>query len=119
ESKLWMLCAPERSTLQSDSFPRKMTYFNDPDDDVLETASLRVVVQYEGAVQAFGAAERWRLHSRVDGRQVVVQCVQVLQKVLRGGAQHLQDRVVAGVLAKIKKRSAEHFENLISGNFYH
>lgn len=65
------------------------TYFDDTNYDVLQAFSFRIVVQYEGAIDTFGAAERGRLHARIDGCQVIVQGVQILQEILSTGAQHL------------------------------
>lgn len=70
-------------------------------------------MQDERAVlRPLGAAEGGGPHARVDGGQVVVQGVQVLQEVTRGRPQHLQDLVVAGLLAEFEEHAAEQFEDV-------
>ena len=54
--------------------------FYDPDDNVLQAFSLRVVVQDKPfALLGVGAPKGRRPHTRVDGRKVVVQGIEVLQ----------------------------------------
>ena len=95
----------------------RVTYFDDSNYDVLEAFAFRVVVQNERPINAFGTSKGRRLHSWVNSGQVVVQRVQVLQKVLRGGAQHLKDGIVARILTKLKEHSTEHFQDFVGGNF--
>lgn len=54
---------------------------DDANDDVLQSLSLRVIVQDE-AVSLLGVrtAERWSTHAGVDGSQVVMESVKVLEE---------------------------------------
>ena len=53
-----------------------------PDHDVFQALSLRVVVENERTIAVpCAASEGWGAHAGVDGGQVVVQGVEVLQEV--------------------------------------
>lgn len=88
---------------------------HDPDHDVLQSRPLRVVVQHELAVR-LRAAERRSPHARVERAQVVVQRIQVLEEVTRRRTEHLQDLVVARVLAELEERLAEQLQDVAGGN---
>lgn len=54
---------------------------DDADDDVLQSLSLRVIVQDEAvSLLRICAAEWRRTHARVDGTQVVMESIQVLEQ---------------------------------------
>lgn len=54
--------------------------FDDPDDDILKPLSLGVVVQDESSALVRIRAPKGRCpHPRVDGSEVVVQSIKVLQ----------------------------------------
>lgn len=89
--------------------------FDDTYHDVLQAGPFGVVVQYELAVR-FRTPERGRSHSRVQRAQVVVQGVQVLEEIPRRRTEHLENLVVAGVLAELEERLAEQLEDVAGGN---
>lgn len=63
---------------------------DDADDDVLQSLSLRVIVQDEAVpFLGIGAAEGWSTHAGVDGTQVVVKSIQVLEQQPSGLTQVL------------------------------
>lgn len=58
------------------------TYFYDPNDNVLETGTIRIVMQHEGTVLwSLGASERRRSHSGIKRAQMIVKSVQILQSL--------------------------------------
>ena len=92
---------------------------HDADHDVLQPRPLRVVVQDGGPVRLpHRASEGGSAHARVDAGQVVVQGVEVLQEVGGGGAQHLQDLVVARLLAVVEEHLAEQLQHIAGGNVW-
>lgn len=68
-------------------------------------------MQHGVAVLVLGATKRGRFHARVDGAQVVVESVEVLEKVARGRAEHAKDLVEARLDAKLEKELTEQLEN--------
>lgn len=76
-------------------------------------------MQHQGAIfRALSTAERGRSHARVQGAQVIMQRVQVLEEVTWGGAQHLEDLVVARVLAELEERFAEELQDRVGRNLW-
>jgi hypothetical protein len=84
---------------------------DDAQNDGLEAVAFRIVVEDGGFVVNFGAAERRRSHAGINGCQMVMQGVEVLEEGRGGGAKALEYPIVAGLDAKFVKESAEEFQN--------
>lgn len=112
-------------------------YFHQPNDDKLETRTIRIVVKYSVAVLIFGASKRRRFHTLIkwydrvghwglvkqtktymrtklklkftwiNGAQMIVKSVEIFEKVFRCRAEYRKYFIKARLDAKLEKKLSE------------